>query len=328
MVEDYMKQEVPVVFASDEKYMKYCAVAIQSIIRNCSADKEYYIFILCDNISDSIKMRMKSISQDNVNIEFLNVEGLLDEQLLFVDGHVTKETYYRILIPEVLSKWEKVIYLDVDLICNKDIAELMNIDLTNKLLAGVITVGNENRKEYARNYLGIPYETYINAGVLVIHNKEINLRFGDGGKFVEACCDFMREKKTLKWHDQDLLNVLCFPDIVYLDDRWNTTPLRIMQRKNKSIREIDKTDIDRTYIFHYATNKPWEGRLMALNIPFWENAYDSVFFNEIMKEYSGIADTQTHFEKMCKEGRISLLFLLKCLYSTIINRVRRSIDKV
>ena len=84
---------------------------------------------------------------------------------------------------------------------------------------------------------------------------------------MDACCGFLREKKKLKWHDQDLLNALCFPDIFYLDERWNKTPLRIMRRESKQIAEITKTDVEDAYIFHYATNKPWERSLMELNFP-------------------------------------------------------------
>ena len=38
-------QEVPIVFAADMNYMKYCAVAIQSIIRTSSADKKCCIYV-------------------------------------------------------------------------------------------------------------------------------------------------------------------------------------------------------------------------------------------------------------------------------------------
>lgn len=317
------RREIPVVFASDEGYLKYCSVAIQSLMRSRAADTIYHIYILCECIADSVRQKLSSVSLPNVTVEFIEVGKNLDESLLFVDGHVTKETYYRILIPEVLAQWEKVIYLDVDLICNRDIAELMEINLDNRLLAGVITVGNENRKDYALNYLGIPYETYINAGVLVIHNREIHKRFGGGEKFVEACCAYLREKRRLEWHDQDLLNVLCYPDIVYLDHRWNTTPSRIMREKNKRLEEIDRSDINESYIFHYATNKPWKNRLLALYVPFWENAYRSVFFDEIIKEYDSISDPKLHFISLCGEGRISLLFILKCFCRAIISRIKR-----
>ena len=316
-----MMQEVPIVFAADMNYMKYCAVAIQSIIRTSSADKKYHIYVLCKNSPKATEEKMKSAVPGNMIIDFVDVSGMLDEQLLFVDGHVTKETYYRILIPEILPQWDKVIYLDVDLICNRDIADLLDADLNNKLLAGVITVGNENRKEYTQNFLGIPYETYINAGVLVMNNKEIIRRYGGG--FVDACCGFLREKKKLKWHDQDLLNALCFPDIFYLDERWNTTPLRIMRRESKQIAEITKTDVEDAYIFHYATNKPWERSLMGMNLPFWLNAYGSAFFDEIISDYMKIADTNVHFETMCKDGRVSLSFLVKCLNETLISIVKQ-----
>ncbi len=47
--------------------------------------------------------------------------------------------YARLFIPHFISPLlEKVIYLDVDMIMEKDIQELWNIDLQDKMISGVI----------------------------------------------------------------------------------------------------------------------------------------------------------------------------------------------
>jgi len=42
---------------------------------------------------------------------------------------LSQETYYRLDLPDLLSKDKKIIYLDVDIVVNGDISELIEIDL-------------------------------------------------------------------------------------------------------------------------------------------------------------------------------------------------------
>lgn len=313
--------KIPIVFSVNDHYVKYCSVALQSIIQNCSKDNFYYIYILYSQITENAKEKLSKMSSDNIIIEYIDVHDKIDSELLFVDGHVTEETYYRILIPDVLSQWKKVIYLDVDIVCNVDIELLMEIDIAESLIAGVVTVGNENRKEYTLKYLNIPYETYINAGVLVFNNEEINRRFS--GRFKYYCYEYLRKKKVLKWHDQDLLNVVCYPSIYYLDSRWNTSLLRIITEKNRNnIEEINKDDIARCYILHYASNKPWNSKITTVSTFFWLYAYNSPFCSEIISEYGRIYDVSANFYSMCNTGEVSLKQMLKCLSACLKFRLK------
>lgn len=312
-------KKIPVVFAADENYMKYCSVALQSIIEHKVENELYYVYILCCSISDEVKQKMFNMASASVIIKFLDVEGKLEEELLFVDGHVTRETYFRILIPELLPQWDKVIYLDLDLICNVNISSLLEIEMGKNLIAGVITVGNENRKDYAQKYLKIPYETYINAGVLIFNNAEISKRFKNG--FKEACYKFLEDKKVLKWHDQDLLNVVCYPDIYYLDSRWNTTLLRLMSMRSKKLEEISKSDVEECFILHFASNKPWEQSLQQVYLSFWDNASKTPFLEDIMVAYQRIEDVNISFRSLCKTGKISFSFLGRCFWDSVLSRI-------
>lgn len=302
-----VSDKVPVAFSVNEPYAKYCGVTIQSIIENSSPANHYYVFIMYTKLSDITKNKLMGMERNNLSIELICVENKIDKSILFVDGHVTEETYFRILIPELLSDWEKVIYLDVDLLCLRDIASLMHLEMSGKLIAAAITIGNENRKEYVRDYLGgvIPYETYFNAGVMIFHNDEINRRFQ--GKFKEKCYEYLREKKVLKGHDQDLLNVICYPHIYYLDSRWNMTLLRIMKDSNlQNVEEIGKEEMDKSYILHYASNKPWNQSLKTVHLLFFNYAYHTPFLADIMEDYKKISDTKVYYKNLCIQGYVSL----------------------
>ena len=51
--------------------------------------------------------------------------------------HVTKITYARVLIPDILSKIDKVIFIDSDTLVLQDLTTLYDIDLQDKYLAAV-----------------------------------------------------------------------------------------------------------------------------------------------------------------------------------------------
>ena len=71
----------------------------------------------------------------NMNLRFTNVDReLAGYDLSTNNAHISVETYYRFLIQKVLPFYDKVLYLDSDIIINGDIAKLYNIDLQGKLL--------------------------------------------------------------------------------------------------------------------------------------------------------------------------------------------------
>ena len=309
---------IPIVFAVNDNYVKYVSVAITSIIRHKNKMDQYLIYIFHKDISTAHQEKLEQMSVENVRIECIDVNGKIDSSILYVDGRITEETYYRILIPDILSQWDKVIYLDSDLICLSDIAPMLSIDMGTNEIAGVITVGNENRAEYTIEHLGIPSENYINAGVLIFNNAVLRQK-----PFLQQCYQLLKEKTYLKWHDQDLLNALCFGRIYFLDPKWNTTVLRLVKERGyNSEREVQKKDLN-CCIIHYASVKPWKSEMREVTLPFWECVFATTFTHDIISAYEEISDTKRHFKDMCTKGNTSLDFIIKCLMAGLKCRMRR-----
>ena len=313
---------IPIVFAVNDNYVKYVSVTITSIIRHKNKTDQYLIYIFHRDISAVHQEQLTQMSADNLQIECIDVNGKIDRSLLYVDGRITEETYYRILIPNILSQWDKVIYLDSDLICLSDIAPMLSVDMGTNEIAGVITVGNENRAEYTIEHLGIPSENYINAGVLIFNNAVLRQK-----PFLQECYRLLKEKKYLKWHDQDLLNTLCFGRIYFLDPKWNTTVLRLVKERDySSEREVQKKDLD-CCIIHYASVKPWKSEMREVTLPFWECVYATTFTHDIISAYDEIGDTKRHFKDMCAKGSISLGLIFQCLIAGLKNRIKKKRGK-
>lgn len=309
---------IPIVFAVNDNYVKYVSVAISSIIYHRGETEEYWIYIFHSDITEIHQEQLNRLTNDNVHVECMSVKGKINRELLYIDGRITEETYYRILIPSLLPQWDKVIYLDSDLVCLSNIAPMLSTDIGENHIAGVVTIGNENRAEYTWKHLGIPSDNYINAGVLIFNNAVLRKQ-----PFLDNCYKLLKEKKYLKWHDQDLLNTLCFGKIYFLEPKWNTTVLRIMKEKGyDSEKQIRKEDLN-CCILHYASVKPWKSEMKEVMLPFWESAYHALFTRDIVCAYEEISDTREYFKNMCASGKISLALLMNCVAVSLKARIKK-----
>ena len=100
-------------------------------------------------------------SKTNVAIRFVRVSDYFDEQNLFVDQHLSIETYYRLIIPEIMPDYHKILYLDCDMVVDCDVADLYEENLNGMIVgaskdidvAGQLNLNQNNWKEYAKEIL-------------------------------------------------------------------------------------------------------------------------------------------------------------------------------
>jgi lipopolysaccharide biosynthesis glycosyltransferase len=171
-----------------------------------------------------------------------------DLSLFPTSGHITKATYFRLLISDLLPKYiNKVIYLDVDILVQKSLSSLYEIDLQKHALAAALDedyIGNSKR-------LGLNNKYYFNAGVLLI-----NLSFWRKYNVFENATKLMSDSNfEILWHDQDILNVLLNDYVFHLDQMWNYQ--LVMIKKNNYFKYL----YIRPYIIHFTGSgqysKPW-----------------------------------------------------------------------
>lgn len=222
----FEKNTIPIVLAADDKYVPYVTVMLRSLIINASKDYNYDIIVLNSNITQSSQKKLKSefVCENNFSIRFFNVAALLKNRSLFVHRHFTQEIYYRLLMQDIMIQYDKVIYLDSDLIVLDDISKLYNLDIGNSYVAAVADVDfagcyngvDPGRKEYFAKKLRMdsPYH-YFNSGVLVMNLQQFRMNFTTKQIFD------MAESKEWLFPDQDVLNVLCENHVFYLDMAWN-----------------------------------------------------------------------------------------------------------
>ena len=104
--------------------------------RSCNRQNHYDIVVLESDLTSKTKKRLQDLlrDRDNISLRFCNVASMIDSYDLYISNLITVETYYRFLIPELFEKYDKVLYLDGDLIIKQDISKLFQIDIGDHLV--------------------------------------------------------------------------------------------------------------------------------------------------------------------------------------------------
>lgn len=214
------------------------------------------VHILSNDFTDIEKQMIENLfnKKQILTFEFyvVNDDVLLDINI--IAEHLTIQTLYRLLIPNLLPRnIKKVIYLDSDLVVEKDISILFNIQLDNYLIGAV----NELFEPILPIIQFESIRDYFNAGVLLI-----NLEKWRQVDFVNQCLDYAQENpEKLLLGDQDILNGV-------LKGEWKRIPLEwnvvrgVFEEKNTYKKYYPFLNIEgilsKPSILHYTSpSKPW-----------------------------------------------------------------------
>lgn len=234
-------------YATNESFAPYMAVSIVSLLEN-NASRNVVVHILHSDLSEATTARLKMFETryKNAKIQFHKIDDSRFEKFGLTIGHITRETYFRYMIAEVLPNISRVLYLDGDTIVNGDICELFDTDLTNYYCAGVSDIYIES-VGYKKT-LGLD-GLYINAGVILFNLDE--MRKTD---IAEKLFKLTAENK-FKYQDQDTINVTFNGKIKELDCIYN-----FKRAHQKAFPE----KVPSAKIIHYVgPSKPW--RKFTLN---------------------------------------------------------------
>ena len=278
------KNVIPIFFAIDDGYIPFLAVAIKSLIENASKEYEYIIKVLHTNVKEKNVRKIKKFETENVNIEFVNLSYYIKkvQDKLYTRDYYTNTTYFRMFLPELYPQYDKVLYLDSDIVVLGDISQLYNTEIGTNLVAAApddIIQYNKVFQEYAEKVVGVvKYQNYFNAGILLMNLDQLR-KFNFQDKFLYL----LGTVKFSVAQDQDYLNRLCKGRVTLINNQWDIMP--VINRK------INKEDIK---IVHYNfAYKPWRFEDVQYKEYFWEYARKTEFLDEIQK----IKDSYTEEER-------------------------------
>lgn len=309
---DIINGEIPIFFSTDDNYVPFLDVTIRSLIANASKDYQYKIIVLNTGLKQENVEKVEMLENENFTIEFADISDYIKDirNLLPIEQHFGLATWYRLFIQSLFPQYDKILYLDCDIIVLGDISELYFTDLEDNYIGGVIEnwiLHSPIFSYYTKEAVGIESKYYINAGIMIM----------DLAKFRENKIEeqFVELINTYNFNvidpDQSYMNYLCRGKIKYLPFEWNRTPLECVECESPKI-------------VHYALGaKPWHIPDMFLGFHFWEYAKESPFYEDIVAIRDGFDDLAR-----LKKERAGIDIQIKAIeYSHSENTFKKKLNK-
>lgn len=260
---------------TDESYVIPTIVAITSAIKNKNADTNYEIFIITKNITDVSREKLLELVQDKVKIKLIDASAL---QLMNVKihSHVPQTALLKFELANILKNENKILYLDGDIIVQKDLSELYNIDLGLNCAA---VVGDLAGEEIRKLHIKCGVDKYFNSGVMLL-NLDVIRKTNSVEKLVQAKINHP------EWTcmDQDAFNFVFQNRVLWLEPKYNATTAAFVSHKF-DIQTINKyyrttyfsfTDLENdSIIIHFAgcsKTRPWQYLDVMYSMQ-WEHYY-------------------------------------------------------
>lgn len=237
------KKSIDVFLGSDENYADGAMVTMAGIILNIKKPSITPRFFIFTN-AESLFRRFVEMMQDRA--EFYFIDPLEDLENLGLNP-ATRFFYLCCLIPKYTQS-DKVILIDADFLCQKDLSELLDINIENSFCAACIdinfpTLGHDSTC-FGPDLAARNRDTaYFNAGLMTI-----NVPLWKSENIADKILAFERRKIKMRiFNDQSAMNYLFNGRFVILDPAWNMFSTH-----------INNTQLTEPVNLHYITKKkPW-----------------------------------------------------------------------
>lgn len=259
-----------IAFTSSDEYAQYMGIALLSLLDNNKKVTEINIYILDANISMKNKEFIKQISKKyNRNIYFLDKMAELKRLVDKYNLPYFRENYnpYFKIFPHILNlNVDKLLFLDSDLIINKELSELYDMDITNYYCAVMPEIsayfgyGDDEEVIHMNKY-------YYNTGVILWNLKKYN----QDNYFQKLLDAKNKYNKRLRLADQSLLSIAADDDDIYpLHYKYNLNCCLLSRPKEKYLPVFHKykecgfeVPVKKPFkssnivIYHYESCRPW-----------------------------------------------------------------------
>ena len=203
-----------VLYCANEKYAKFAAVSIISLLKN-NGNYNVNVHLFESDFSENTKNTFLKIAEKfkNAALYFYKIDSDKFSKLGTSVGYISKEGYYRYLAGELIVDKNNVLYLDCDTIVNKDIGEIFSTDLNGYFCAAV--ADKYVMRHQLQKKLGLNGK-YFNSGVLLFNLPEI--RKGNAAKSLLE----ISAKNSFRFQDQDAINIFFKGTIRELPGEYNS----------------------------------------------------------------------------------------------------------
>ena len=264
---------INICFSSSEEYAPFVSVVIQSILENRNPIDLYDIVICTADMTPRTQYLLQFMTKgvENVSIRFCNIQRLVEDIAFYTWAHFTPNTYYRLLIPEIFAKYDKVLYFDSDVVVCDDIATLFRTEIADGFLFAAArdthvesycACGNVEFIDNCRSLGLAEGDPYFQCGVSLFNIQAMREAFPDNFLVKDASAN------QYTWMDQDLLNKRCRGRIQQLPNRWN---IMVLNDEIESERFLPQPLLDEYFL---ARQNPGIIHYVGRSIPFFRPEID------------------------------------------------------
>lgn len=253
-----------ILYCINHSYTGLLMTNLYSLKRSSGLDR-LDVHVIHRDLDETDMRRIRALEDDTTSISFIRFDaGLLNGSP--TTSRYPLEIYFRLFAPILLEKnIDRILYLDVDIICINSLVELYNTDIEDYYFAGCThTKRMLTRINAIRLGMGSDSKAcYINTGVMLMNISRLRSEWDPDRIFA-----FIRDRgQTFVLPDQDIIMALYGSRIRLLDTlRYNLSD-RILRLNNISMdsRRMSLDDVRRqTCLIHYCgRSKPWKEHYMG-----------------------------------------------------------------
>jgi len=263
--------KIPVVIALTPNYFVPAAALLKSLLDSAGNDRCFQLIcLLSEGLKQEQETALRALVAGKADIEFVDLAGRIRD--IYIHPVFTEAASYRLLLPELLVTYDKVLYLDCDMIIRNDMAALYeSVDLGDHYLAAVFEAVLDFQESYIRSLWTGPM-TYFNSGVLLMNLKKMR-EDGLVPKLLEASAN-----PELQFPDQDVLNQFCRGRTIALEPQYNAIRTFFLPQYKKDFLKHysagDWTRVQQHGNLHYTGAKPWN--VFTVHFEEWWKVYESL----------------------------------------------------
>ncbi|MCR5546737.1 MAG: glycosyltransferase [Lachnospiraceae bacterium] len=243
----------------NEAYVPYSYVMLKSLFES-NKENDITVYLLHDGLTEkSVKSLFELARSYGQDIELTAVTNFTMDPKIYEYGGWNELTMYRLLLWDILPpKVERVIHLDGDMIVNKDLSKLYEMDFEgNDVIACPDILAAGDRKEFCIQTHGKEFTElfekgrYFNAGMMVMNVAK------NRGKGLMDLYEKTAQKLdyVLPYPDQDLLNYIHKDSVKYVDTMLYNFPTYNGQHMDGGYDEPRARK--EVAVLHFLDKKPW-----------------------------------------------------------------------
>ena len=281
---------INLMFCGNDKVFDGMVISLLSITKHTK--EELNVYILTMGLPE-IKESFISISEDKANaldeivkkanpkskVILIDITKIFKEEMLKsanMKTHYTPYILVRLFSDKIRELPDKILYLDCDIVCYKDIKELYDNNIDDYEIGAV------------QDFIGkkMISKKYINSGMLLMNLKKIR-QTGSFTKAREIC-----NKRRMLMPDQTAINIACKTKL-YMPDKFNEQDTR----KDDTVIRHFSMKVKFFPILKFTNIKPW-------NIDRVHNEYQIYDYEDIIEEYQEII-SKKHEDKVNKKKTLA-----------------------